>query len=225
MNEFFCECAAGFQGKTCEEEVNECDLTYDFESDDGTSYEKSPPCVNGGKCIDRYDSFECKCPYGYTGLHCESLIDPCNFVLTMTYKRPRHVSPCVSQTTEKCYSEFRNGSFSVQCLCKEGFHGNRCQHVNNPCLNKQIVHDDTGRVVDMGERYQNLCSNGGVCVPVWNDFGKDIRLDYECQCPVGFNGSQCEVRLKGSVIWSWRVEMFVPNLQIYLRVWNVIPAL
>ena len=43
-----CSCAAGFTGKFCDQEINECD---------------SNPCVTG-KCIDLHLSYQCVCPRG-----------------------------------------------------------------------------------------------------------------------------------------------------------------
>ena len=33
---------------------------------------KSSPCMNGGSCEDKVNSYECSCVGGYTGEHCES---------------------------------------------------------------------------------------------------------------------------------------------------------
>ena len=32
----------------------------------------SHPCQNGGSCCDKGDRYECKCPDGYSGTHCET---------------------------------------------------------------------------------------------------------------------------------------------------------
>ena len=46
---FFCLCAAGWAGKQCQIDVDEC---------------SSNPCQNGGVCIDAIGSYQCACPYG-----------------------------------------------------------------------------------------------------------------------------------------------------------------
>ncbi|XP_078612837.1 uncharacterized protein LOC144882728 [Branchiostoma floridae x Branchiostoma japonicum] len=59
----FCDCPAGFDGKTCEIDIDEC---------------ASGPCQNGGSCHDDVNSYHCICPIGYQGDHCESDIDWCS---------------------------------------------------------------------------------------------------------------------------------------------------
>ena len=46
---FTCVCGDGWQGKTCDDNVNECD---------------GNPCLNGGMCMDTPGSFICGCPTG-----------------------------------------------------------------------------------------------------------------------------------------------------------------
>lgn len=41
----------------CDADVNECE---------------SAPCLNGGTCFDAVNGFTCSCPFGYTGLVCET---------------------------------------------------------------------------------------------------------------------------------------------------------
>lgn len=50
-----CECAAGFEGATCDVDVNEC---------------ASDPCLRGGVCRDLPNGFECRCITGFTGQCC-----------------------------------------------------------------------------------------------------------------------------------------------------------
>ncbi|KAI8514268.1 hypothetical protein Bbelb_085920 [Branchiostoma belcheri] len=53
----FCDCPDGFDGKTCEINIDECG---------------SNPCLNGGSCHDDVNSYHCVCPTGFQGDQCES---------------------------------------------------------------------------------------------------------------------------------------------------------
>ncbi|XP_078350169.1 uncharacterized protein LOC144634989 isoform X2 [Oculina patagonica] len=55
---YTCTCAEGFQGPTCENDVNECATLK--------------PCQNGGQCKNTHGSYECTCKPGYTGKDCET---------------------------------------------------------------------------------------------------------------------------------------------------------
>lgn len=57
-----CECAPGFGGDECEQNVDDC---------------ASAPCQNGGVCGDRVGDYICACPSGFTGKSCETKATPC----------------------------------------------------------------------------------------------------------------------------------------------------
>ena len=60
---FECQCKTEWTGKTCQEDIDEC---------------QNANMCNNGQCINRNGSFTCKCPAGYTGRRCEYKIDACN---------------------------------------------------------------------------------------------------------------------------------------------------
>ena len=62
---FTCECAEGYSGDLCDEEIDGCLLM--------PCMLLNATCVNLGK-----GEFQCLCPQGYTGRLCESDIDPCD---------------------------------------------------------------------------------------------------------------------------------------------------
>lgn len=66
---YFCECADGFEGSTCAQEINEC---------------LSNPCIHG-ECHDLLNRFECRCGIGYEG-------DLCNTITPVTINRDANVS-------------------------------------------------------------------------------------------------------------------------------------
>lgn len=51
-----CDCAPGYEGDTCGDEIDECDPN---------------PCLGMVECIDRLADFECVCPPSVTGKKCE----------------------------------------------------------------------------------------------------------------------------------------------------------
>lgn len=61
--DFTCNCAAGWQGRFCSNEIDECE---------------SSPCQNGGICVDKIASYACVCSMGFTGPNCEEEILVCN---------------------------------------------------------------------------------------------------------------------------------------------------
>lgn len=46
-----CECSKGFNGKYCEENIDDCKMGSDGK----------PPCLHYGRCIDGIDSYDCNC--------------------------------------------------------------------------------------------------------------------------------------------------------------------
>eukprot|EP00494_Astrolonche_serrata_P031532 UN31801 len=59
-----CDCDAGFEGRDCEENINECDLVD----------------CNNGTCIDEVNGYHCVCDAGFDGRDCDENINECEFV-------------------------------------------------------------------------------------------------------------------------------------------------
>ena len=62
MNGFRCDCALGFEGELCEENINEC---------------LEDPCRNRGTCEEFENTYKCFCQPGYEGKNCEININEC----------------------------------------------------------------------------------------------------------------------------------------------------
>ncbi|XP_019904939.2 sushi, nidogen and EGF-like domain-containing protein 1 isoform X3 [Esox lucius] len=175
---FSCSCLAGFTGRRCQIEVDEC-LSY--------------PCQNGGTCFDQVSGFICQCPAGFTGTVCETDIDECmdspclygaqcvqgvdsftcvcekgfvgmlcETVLTVvnsssTPQTENHTVSCEGQGCESHQICEYTALDVYNCTCAPGFYGNNCEE-------------------------ECLCQNGGICVD----------MNGTCDCPSGFTGIYCQ---------------------------------
>ncbi len=45
------------------------------------AYQLGCSCKNGGRCVMNYGSYGCECPYGYTGINCETCMKSFIFFL------------------------------------------------------------------------------------------------------------------------------------------------
>ncbi|EDV99320.1 protein eyes shut [Drosophila grimshawi] len=105
--EFTCECPAGWHGRICQEEINEC---------------ASSPCQNGGVCVDKLAAYACACPMGYTGVNCEEEIlicadNPCqnNALCLMEENIP--TCYCVPDYHgEKCEFQYDECQLGPRCM-------------------------------------------------------------------------------------------------------------
>ncbi|XP_071475575.1 sushi, nidogen and EGF-like domain-containing protein 1 isoform X1 [Marmota flaviventris] len=174
---YTCSCLAGFTGRRCHLDVNEC---------------ASHPCQNGGTCTNGVNSFSCECPAGFRGPTCESALSPCDSTECQNGGQCQAESGsavCVCQAgytgatcemdVDECGSDpCLNGGSCVDlvgnytCVCVEPFEGPRCEtgshSVPDACLSAP-------------------CQNGGTCV--------DADQGYVCECPEGFMGLDCTERI------------------------------
>ncbi|XP_054916692.1 sushi, nidogen and EGF-like domain-containing protein 1 isoform X2 [Poeciliopsis prolifica] len=172
---FTCSCLAGFTGRRCQINVNEC---------------ASSPCQNGGSCKDRINGFICVCPPGYMGVHCQTDIDECedrpclnnascvqgdgNFTCVC---EPGFTGMRCETDINECESQpCLNGGECVDqvagftCACPVAFTGTFCE---TELMNSTDPHNQT----------ECLCQNGGVCV----------GINGTCECPPGYTGAYCQL--------------------------------
>uniref|UniRef100_A0AAZ3REC8 Basement membrane-specific heparan sulfate proteoglycan core protein n=1 Tax=Oncorhynchus tshawytscha TaxID=74940 RepID=A0AAZ3REC8_ONCTS len=95
-----------------------------------------------------------------------------SFTESMAIVQCKDNSPC---DRNPCLNGARcmpTAEYEYQCLCKDGFEGERCEVVRDTCQSS------------------DQCQNGGSCV------------NGQCVCPVGFNGPICQVSSFAETLWN-----------------------
>ena len=78
---------------------------------------QSGPCRNGGTCVDRVGRYECVCPPGFVGAHCEADVNECLS------------GPCFGPGARDCIQLVND----YRCGCFEGWTGRHCETRQSMC--------------------------------------------------------------------------------------------
>jgi len=115
VNAFECDCAAGYTGRLCAVEIDEC-------------LQPTSPCANNGTCVDLVADYRCDCVGSwlsgklvqYGGRNCTVQLTGC------------HENECSNGAT--CHPLLLNESSNIHgysCSCLPGYHGNLCKEMTS----------------------------------------------------------------------------------------------
>ncbi|KAK3101446.1 hypothetical protein FSP39_003656 [Pinctada imbricata] len=190
--EYECTCQEERYGKNCEF-VNGCKLQL---------------CENNSTCtnISTNGSVKCECQHGYFGDLCE------------------HFNPCTSNPCQNLGICQNLTDTLYKCHCGSQWSGKNCEHRNqclkSPCHNGAVCRpDDDSYICDCKSLFYgkecnkykfcspgaNMCLNEAVCelfdgdwhqVTINKTMVANVTNWFQCRCPHGFTGLQCETEIK-----------------------------
>ncbi|XP_074402970.1 sushi, nidogen and EGF-like domain-containing protein 1 isoform X5 [Zonotrichia albicollis] len=213
---YTCSCLAGFTGKRCHVDVDEC---------------LSQPCQNGATCLNGAGRFTCRCPPGFRGNSCETEESPCENRVCQnggSCQVVNRTAECLCQsgyTGEDCQTEVNecesspclNGGHCMDlvnnytCVCLEPFVGQRCETDSSSCEDRSCQNRQTCNYIRPGRYictcspgyYGNNCQYGGPRVPgaclsqPCQNAGSCLETErgYVCECQEGYTGQDCRDQL------------------------------
>jgi len=121
-------------------------------------------CLNGAICLNQNNTFMCLCPTGFTGLHCETKLSPCDD------------NKCKPESTQACLTSTSDPR-GYTCKCSENFHGEFCQKQFTPCK--------------LATNPCNQIEGHGTCIDTAT---MENPTNYTCSCSVLYSGPECEVK-------------------------------
>uniref|UniRef100_A0A8D2ZIQ1 Sushi, nidogen and EGF-like domains 1 n=1 Tax=Scophthalmus maximus TaxID=52904 RepID=A0A8D2ZIQ1_SCOMX len=212
---FTCSCLAGFTGRRCQIDVNEC---------------ASHPCQNGGTCKDQINGFICQCPPGYTGMLCETDIDECKERPCLNNAscvqgtgsftcvcEPGYTGALCETDINECESQpCLNGGECIDrvanftCVCPAVVTGTLCEtEVVALQLNSTEAVNQTALCEGDDCETHQICEYAGsgtdncTCAPgfygdkceeecLCENGGVCVDINGTCECPSGYTGPYCQ---------------------------------
>ncbi|KAM9615892.1 sushi, nidogen and EGF-like domain-containing protein 1 isoform 5-T5 [Morphnus guianensis] len=104
---YTCSCLAGFTGKRCHVDVDEC---------------LSHPCQNGATCLNGAGNFSCRCLPGFRGTNCETEESPCESRVCQNGGRCQAVNGTAACLCQPGYTgaDCQTGGWQEQALGGDG---------------------------------------------------------------------------------------------------------
>ncbi|XP_074860207.1 sushi, nidogen and EGF-like domain-containing protein 1 isoform X2 [Carettochelys insculpta] len=213
---YSCSCLAGYTGKRCHLDVDEC---------------LSHPCQNSAICINGINSFTCQCLPGFKGAMCETAESPCetkecqnggqchvaNSTAVCVCQAGYAGDSCEREINECDSSPCLHGGHCIDlvdnytCVCVEPFVGQRCETDPTLCEDRSCRNRQTCNYIRPGRYictcspgyYGSNCQYGGPLMPsaclsspcLHGGHCVETRQGYVCECPDGYTGTDCREKL------------------------------
>lgn len=143
----------------------------------------SNPCYFGSTCMDLSNGqYFCQCPVNYSGQNCDQYIPGGGGSGGST---PCSSNPCQMGST--CVNNNAQGTFT--CMCPQGLTGPTCNIISLPPATQPPIILPTTSTYYQSACNSNPCLYGGTCIQ-----NPAYLNGYQCQCLVGFIGTNCEQR-------------------------------
>uniref|UniRef100_A0A6I8NU11 Notch receptor 4 n=1 Tax=Ornithorhynchus anatinus TaxID=9258 RepID=A0A6I8NU11_ORNAN len=176
-----CRCPPGFEGHTCQHDINEC-------------FRAPGLCPAGTSCHNTLGSYQCLCPPGRAGPRCQLWAGPC---LPVSCRHGGICQPALEGTFHLCLCPLgftgpecevnpddcvghrcqngatcQDGHGTYSCLCPEGWTGRDCSQDVDECESPGGPSPGSPR-----------CQNGGTC--------GNVPGSFRCACVNGWAGATC----------------------------------